>query len=56
VSLRSKDDRANVSALAARFGGGGHVRASGFTSRASAPAAREQLLPLLEELAVAGSR
>ncbi|MFI5401430.1 MAG: bifunctional oligoribonuclease/PAP phosphatase NrnA, partial [Planctomycetota bacterium] len=56
VSLRSKDDRANVSALAARFGGGGHVRASGFTS-ASAPAeAREALLPALEELAVAGSR
>ena len=56
VSLRSKDDRANVSALAARFGGGGHVRASGFTSRASPAAAREQLLPALEELAVAGSR
>jgi phosphoesterase RecJ-like protein len=55
VSLRSKDDRANVSALAARFGGGGHVRASGFTSHASPAAAREQLLPLLEGLAVAGS-
>ncbi len=55
VSLRSKDDRANVSALAARFGGGGHVRASGFTSRAAPAAAREQLLPALEQLAVAGS-
>jgi phosphoesterase RecJ-like protein len=56
VSLRSKDDRANVSALAARFGGGGHVRASGFTSGASPASAREQLLPAIEELAVAGSR
>lgn len=56
VSLRSKDDRANVSALAARFGGGGHVRASGFTSGATPAKAREDLLPALEELAVAGSR
>ncbi len=56
VSLRSKDDRANVSALAARFGGGGHVRASGFTSAHSPAKARADLLPALEDLAVAGSR
>jgi phosphoesterase RecJ-like protein len=56
VSLRSKDDRANVSALAARHGGGGHVRASGFTSRATPQAAREALLADLEALAVAASR
>jgi phosphoesterase RecJ-like protein len=55
VSLRSKDDRANVSALAARHGGGGHVRAAGFTSKWSSLAAREMLLPELEALAVAGS-
>jgi phosphoesterase RecJ-like protein len=56
VSLRSKDDRANVSALAARHGGGGHVRASGFTSAASPEAAREALLAELEAAGVAGSR
>jgi len=56
VSLRSKDDRANVSALAARHGGGGHVRASGFTSDKSPQAAREQILAELEAAAVAGSR
>jgi len=55
VSLRSKDDRANVSALAARFGGGGHVRASGFTASQAPAAAREALLPELEALAVAAS-
>jgi phosphoesterase RecJ-like protein len=55
VSLRSKDDRANVAALAARHGGGGHVRASGFTSALAPAAARERLLPELEALAVAGS-
>jgi phosphoesterase RecJ-like protein len=55
VSLRSKDDRANVSALAARHGGGGHVRAAGFTSKWSPTAARELLVPELEAVAVAGS-
>jgi len=55
VSLRSKDDRANVSALAARHGGGGHIRASGFTSSRSPDAARAALLPEIEALAVAGS-
>jgi phosphoesterase RecJ-like protein len=56
VSLRSKDDRANVSALAASYGGGGHVRASGFTSGLAPEAAREALLEELDALAVAGSR
>lgn len=56
VSLRSKDDRANVSALAAGHGGGGHVRASGFTSRLAPAAARDALLGELDAAAVAGSR
>ena len=32
VSLRSKDDRADVAAFAVQQGGGGHVRAAGFSS------------------------
>jgi phosphoesterase RecJ-like protein len=32
VSLRSTDGSVNVAALAAKQGGGGHVRAAGFSS------------------------
>ena len=55
VSLRSKDDRADVAAVAARHGGGGHVRAAGF-SGAGDPAATEAILrPELEAIAVAAT-
>jgi len=53
VSLRSKDDRADVAELAGRHGGGGHVRAAGFSSGASPRETAEALLPGLLELAVA---
>ncbi|HEY5530157.1 MAG TPA: DHHA1 domain-containing protein, partial [Thermoleophilia bacterium] len=33
VSLRSTDGAVNVAALAARKGGGGHIRAAGFTTQ-----------------------
>jgi phosphoesterase RecJ-like protein len=56
VSLRSKDDRANVSALAAEWGGGGHVRAAGFTSDRDPEVTARSLRPELEALAVGASR
>ncbi|MHC4340194.1 MAG: DHH family phosphoesterase, partial [Planctomycetota bacterium] len=52
VSLRSKSDGADVAALASRHGGGGHVRAAGFTGSAGPEETARKLLPELEELAV----
>ncbi len=50
VSLRSADDT-DVAAVAATFGGGGHIRAAGCTLHtATAAEAAEQLLAKLEEL------
>ena len=43
VSLRSTDGKVNVAALAALKGGGGHVRASGFTSAGGVPETIEWL-------------
>jgi bifunctional oligoribonuclease and PAP phosphatase NrnA len=48
VSLRSKDS-IDVRAVAQRFGGGGHLNASGFTSADSLEQVRVALLPLLRD-------
>lgn len=55
VSLRSKDDRANVAAFAAARGGGGHIRASGYTSEEGPEATAAALRRDLEPLAVAAT-
>jgi phosphoesterase RecJ-like protein len=55
VSLRSKDDRANVALVAKRWGGGGHVRAAGFTFAGSPEDATRGILDDLVAAAVAGS-
>jgi phosphoesterase RecJ-like protein len=49
VSLRSRNNY-NVSKLAHKYCGGGHVNASGFTAELSIEAARKQLLDDLKEL------
>jgi bifunctional oligoribonuclease and PAP phosphatase NrnA len=49
VSLRSKDPRVNVSALAAKFGGGGHILASGARLSGPLDQAHERLLSALHE-------
>jgi bifunctional oligoribonuclease and PAP phosphatase NrnA len=46
VSLRSKSS-VNVSAIAERFGGGGHEKAAGFRMRGTLESVRERLLPAL---------
>ncbi len=56
VSLRSKDDRADVANLASRHGGGGHIRASGFSSADDPEITVAALLPGMRELAVAAGR
>jgi phosphoesterase RecJ-like protein len=48
VSLRSKGT-VDVRAVAQRFGGGGHMNASGFTSTDTMDAVRAALLPLLRD-------
>ena len=48
-SLRSKGNL-NVSALAQRFGGGGHKTAAGFKSKFPLPVIKEKILGLLEEI------
>jgi phosphoesterase RecJ-like protein len=48
VSLRSKGT-VDVRAVAQRFGGGGHMNASGFTSTDPLSAVRTTLLPLLRD-------
>jgi phosphoesterase RecJ-like protein len=50
VSLRSKADEADVAALAQRHGGGGHVRASGYSADAEPQAVAAALGPELEAL------
>jgi nucleotide-binding universal stress UspA family protein len=56
VSLRSKSDAADVAAFAARYGGGGHVRAAGRSADAEPAAAAASLTPALERLVVAARR
>jgi len=51
VSLRSNDDRADVSRFSKERGGGGHVRAAGFSSGADPDATLAAMLPALEALA-----
>ncbi|MHC4939155.1 MAG: DHH family phosphoesterase [Planctomycetota bacterium] len=50
VSLRSKSDDADVAALALRHGGGGHVRASGFSAAGEPKEVALRLGPELETL------
>jgi len=52
VSLRSKSDRADVAAFAASQGGGGHVRAAGFSSDETPEETARSILAGLEQLAV----
>jgi phosphoesterase RecJ-like protein len=53
VSLRSKDDRADVAAFSLQQGGGGHVRAAGFSSDRDPAGTVGEILPGLEALVVA---
>lgn len=50
ISLRSKDQRCDVSSLAQNFGGGGHRMAAAFRWRKSLDELRSQLIPALEAL------
>ena len=49
VSLRSSDDRADLSVVAAKFGGGGHKAAAAFRWRKSIDELRSALLAELEK-------
>ena len=49
VSLRSLDDKIDVSKIAAVFGGGGHKRASGCSFRVPVDEAKKQLLKAVFE-------
>jgi phosphoesterase RecJ-like protein len=53
VSLRSNDDRADVSGLAASRGGGGHRRAAGFTASGPPEEVERSILPDLLALVAA---
>lgn len=53
VSLRSNDDRADVSGFAASRGGGGHRRAAGFTTAATPEEVDRSILPELRALVAA---
>ncbi|MFQ5844762.1 MAG: bifunctional oligoribonuclease/PAP phosphatase NrnA [Planctomycetota bacterium] len=53
VSLRSKNDAADVAAFATARGGGGHVRAAGYPAAGGAEAALRAALPGLAALAAA---
>jgi bifunctional oligoribonuclease and PAP phosphatase NrnA len=48
VSLRGKDERLNLSSIAAQFGGGGHRLAAAFRSRKSLLEVREPLMEALK--------
>ena len=50
ISLRSKDQSCDVSALAQSFGGGGHRMAAAFRWRNSLEELRTRLIPALEQL------
>ena len=52
VSLRSKSDRADVAEFAASMGGGGHVRAAGFSAPGGPIETARLILPGMEKLAV----
>jgi len=52
VSLRSKSDQADVAEFAGVMGGGGHVRAAGFSSPDGPEKTARRILPALEKLAV----
>jgi len=47
ISLRSKDPRVDVSALASRFGGGGHTLAAGARKRGTLDGVRREVLDAL---------
>jgi phosphoesterase RecJ-like protein len=47
--MRSDSDKADVSAVCRRFGGGGHVRASGCRFQDSLEAVEKQLIAACEE-------
>ena len=49
VSLRGEDDRVNVARIAARFGGGGHIKAAGCTLSCSPEEALQQILAAAQE-------
>jgi phosphoesterase RecJ-like protein len=55
VSLRSKDDRADVAAFSVKQGGGGHVRAAGFSSDRDPAGTVAAIRPGLEALVVAAA-
>ena len=55
VSLRSADDIFDVSAVAAVFGGGGHVKASGCLIKDSVERAEQRLLAAIEQRMVGGT-
>ena len=55
VSLRSADDIFDVSAVAAVFGGGGHVKASGCLIKDTVERAEQRLLAAIEERMAGGS-
>ena len=50
VSLRSTDDKINVSDICAQFGGGGHVRAAGCQIPGTADEVRQKLLNAVEKV------
>ncbi len=49
ISLRSKDTRVNVAAVASRFGGGGHAMAAGIRMRGALEEVRQAVLAALVE-------
>ncbi|MHC4729612.1 MAG: DHH family phosphoesterase [Planctomycetota bacterium] len=55
VSLRSKDDRADVAAFSVQRGGGGHVRAAGFSSDRDPAGTVAEIRAGLEALVVAAA-
>lgn len=54
ISLRSKRPQFNVSELAAKFGGGGHIAAAAFRSRKPLDEIREKLLAAIGEVMAGG--
>jgi len=56
VSMRSKSEEYDVSAVARSFGGGGHRQAAAFRWRKELSELRERLLAALEALAAGGGR
>ena len=48
-SLRSKDSRADVSQIAAQFGGGGHKLAAGLRTRGTLAEVQEKVLKAIHD-------